>query len=296
MIEVAKLAAPIAPFFADNLYKDLINGTVLEGFESVHLANFPISDGDLIDSDLERKMQKAQRISSMVLSLRKKESIKVRQPLQKIMIPVLGDQDREDILAVEDLIISEVNVKEIDLIDDASDILVKQIKPNFKVLGPRFGKNMRSVGQAIQNFGQEEINIIEKEGKITLELDGNFVDLTLSEVEITSQDIEGWLVSNANGITVALDVSISPKLKNEGIARELINRVQNLRKDSGLEVTDKISLSIQSQDELELAVGENLDYIMNETLTAELNFDKEVTHGTEIEFDDIKSCVLIQKI
>jgi isoleucyl-tRNA synthetase len=296
MIEVAKLAAPIAPFFADNLYKDLINGTVLEGFESVHLANFPISDGDLIDSDLERKMQKAQRISSMVLSLRKKESIKVRQPLQKIMIPVLGDQDREDILAVEDLIISEVNVKEIDLIDDASDILVKQIKPNFKVLGPRFGKNMRSVGQAIQNFGQEDINVIEKEGKITLELDGNFVDLTLSEVEITSQDIEGWLVSNANGITVALDVSISPKLKNEGIARELINRVQNLRKDSGLEVTDKISLSIQSQDELELAVGENLDYIMNETLTAELNFDKEVTHGTEIEFDDIKSCVLIQKI
>ena len=296
MIEVAKLSAPIAPFFADNLYKDLINGTVLEGFESVHLAKFPLSDIDLIDSDLERKMQKAQRISSMVLSLRKKESIKVRQPLQKIMIPVLGDQDREDILAVEDLIISEVNVKEIDLIDDASDILVKQIKPNFKVLGPRFGKNMRSVGQAIQNFGQEEINIIEKEGKITLELDGNFVDLTLSEVEITSQDIEGWLVSNANGITVALDVSISPKLKNEGIARELINRVQNLRKDSGLEVTDKISLSIQSQDELELAVGENLDYIMNETLTAELNFDKEVTHGTEIEFDDIKSCVLIQKI
>jgi isoleucyl-tRNA synthetase len=189
-----------------------------------------------------------------------------------------------------------VNVKEIDLIDDASDILVKQIKPNFKVLGPRFGKNMRAVGQAIQNFSQEDINIIEKEGKITLELDGNFVDLTLNEVEITSQDIEGWLVSNANGITVALDVSISPELKNEGIARELINRVQNLRKDSGLEVTDKISLSIQSQEELELAVKDNLDYIMNETLTAELNFDKQVPHGTEIEFDDIKSCVLIQKI
>jgi isoleucyl-tRNA synthetase len=296
MIEVAKLSAPIAPFFADNLYKDLINGTVLDGFESVHLAKFPVSDSDLIDSDLERKMQKAQRISSMVLSLRKKESIKVRQPLQKIMIPVLGAQDREDILAVENLIISEVNVKEIDLIDDASDILVKQIKPNFKVLGPRFGKNMRAVGQAIQNFSQEDINIIEKEGKITLELDGNFVDLTLNEVEITSQDIEGWLVSNANGITVALDVSISPELKNEGIARELINRVQNLRKDSGLEVTDKISLSIQSQEELELAVKDNLDYIMNETLTAELNFDKQVPHGTEIEFDDIKSCVLIQKI
>ncbi len=296
MIEVAKLSAPIAPFFADNLYKDLINGTVLEGFESVHLAKFPLSDDNLIDRDLERKMQKAQRISSMVLSLRKKESIKVRQPLQKIMIPVLGDQDREDILAVEDLIISEVNVKEIDLIDDASDILVKQIKPNFKVLGPRFGKNMRSVGQAIQNFGQEDINSIEKEGKITLELDGNFVDLSLSEVEITSQDIEGWLVSNANGITVALDVSISPKLKNEGIARELINRVQNLRKDSGLEVTDKISLSLQSQEELKLAVEENLDYIMNETLTAELNFEKEVAHGMEIEFDDIKSYILIQKI
>ncbi len=296
MIEVAKLSAPIAPFFADNLYKDLINGTVLEGFESVHLAKFPLSDDNLIDRDLERKMQKAQRISSMVLSLRKKESIKVRQPLQKIMIPVLGDQDREDILAVEDLIISEVNVKEIDLIDDASDILVKQIKPNFKVLGPRFGKNMRSVGQAIQNFGQEDINSIEKEGKITLELDGNFVDLSLSEVEITSQDIEGWLVSNANGITVALDVSISPKLKNEGIARELINRVQNLRKDSGLEVTDKISLSLQSQEELKLAVEENLDYIMNETLTSELNFEKEVAHGMEIEFDDIKSYILIQKI
>ena len=296
MLEVAKLSAPIAPFFAESLYKDLINGTVKTGEDSVHLAQFPEADLAAIDKDLERKMQKAQKISSMVLSLRKKEMIKVRQPLQRVMIPVLDQTDREDILAVQDLIISEVNVKEIELLDDASGILVKQIKPNFKVLGPRFGKDMRFANAAIQKFSQEDINKIEKDGKIAVDINGNFVDLAIEEVEITSQDIEGWLVANHGGLTVALDVTITAELKEEGLARELINRVQNLRKDSGLDVVDQIQLTIQIEEELERAVKSNLDYIKNETLTSELNFVTELRNGTEIEFDGIKSQVLIQKI
>jgi len=296
MLEVAKLSAPIAPFFAESLYKDLVNGTVKSGEESVHLTEFPVANLGAIDKDLERKMQKAQKISSMVLSLRKKEMIKVRQPLQRVMIPVLDQTDREDILAVQDLIISEVNVKEIELLDDASGILVKQIKPNFKVLGPRFGKDMRFANAAIQKFSQEDINKIEKDGKISVDINGNFVDLTIEEVEITSQDIEGWLVANHGGLTVALDVNITAELKEEGLARELINRVQNLRKDSGLDVVDQIQLTIQIEEELQRAVKSNLDYIKNETLTSELNFVAEINNGTEIEFDGIKSQVLIQKI
>lgn len=296
MLEVSKLSAPIAPFFADQLYKDLSEGVVKKAEESVHLTTFPVSNSALIDKDLERKMQKAQKVSSMVLSLRKKEMIKVRQPLQRVMIPVLDNQEKEDILAVQDLILSEVNVKEIQLLDDASGILVKQIKPNFKVLGPRFGKDMKLVGKAIQDFGQEDINLIEKEGKISIEVNGNFVDLSLSEVEITSQDIEGWLVANQGGLTVALDVVISEDLKEEGIARELINRIQNLRKDSGLDVVDKIQLTLQDNSELSAAVNSNLDYIKNETLTSSLTFVNRLDSGIDVEFDNITTRLLIEKI
>jgi len=296
LLNVAKLASPIAPFFMDNLYKDLISVSGKENFESIHLAEFPKYDESLVDAKLEHKMQQAQKISSMVLSLRKKEMIKVRQPLQRIMIPILDEADREEILAVENLIKSEVNVKEIELIDDASGILVKTIKPNFKVLGPRFGKDMRFVAQAIQNLSQEDIAIVEKQGDISLIINENNVNLTINEVEITSQDIEGWLVANQGSLTVALDVTITDELRKEGNARELINRVQNLRKETGLDVTDKIKLIIQKNDILERSIAANEDYIKTETLTNELVFLELLEKGTEIAFDEVNTKILIEKM
>ncbi len=295
MLTVAKLSSPIAPFFMDQLYRDLIAATAKENVESVHLANFPAYEKELVDVSLERKMQKAQTISSMVLSLRKKEMIKVRQPLQRIMIPVLDAQDREDVEAVANLIIAEVNVKEIELIDDASGILVKNIKPNFKVLGPKFGKDMRLVAGEVQKLDQKDINKIEKDGKIAIEINGENIILSLDEVEISSQDIEGWLVANQGNLTVALDVTISEILRKEGIARELVNRIQNLRKESGLEVTDKIKLSIKKDGIVDEAILSNEAYIKNETLTNELVLIDDVKNGTEIAFDDVKTELLIEK-
>lgn len=292
---VAKLSAPIAPFFMDKLYKDLTQTTVKESFESVHLADFPKYDESFIDKSLESKMEKAQTVSSLVLSLRKKEMIKVRQPLQKVMIPVLDELQKEELMAVSDLIMAEVNVKEIELIDDASGVLVKQIKPNFKALGPRFGKDMGLIASKIQAFTSNQISEIEKNGEIYVDLAENSVILTLSDVEITSQDIEGWLVANSNGITVALDITITEELRKEGIARELINRIQNLRKDSGLEVTDKIKVVLQDQAVIKEAVLANEDYIKSETLTHTLEFVSEVLDGVEIEFDELKTRVLILK-
>ncbi len=292
---VAQLSAPIAPFFMDRLYIDLMNGTVLDKKQSVHLTDFPKADVSFIDSKLEHKMQKAQIVSSLVLSLRQREKIKVRQPLQKIMIPVLGEAEREEILAVQDLIKSEVNVKEIQLIDENSGLLVKQIKPDFKALGPRFGKDMKAVASIINGFGQQEINKLEKEGEITVQLNGKSTIFGIEDVLITSQDIEGWLVANNAGITVALDVTITPKLANEGIARELVNRIQNLRKDSGFEVTDKVEILILKEPKLQEAVSENIDYIKAETLTAVLRFEDELSNGTQIAFDDIETTLTIKK-
>jgi len=296
LLTVAKLGSPVAPFFMDNLYKDLVSITGKEKFESVHLTDFPKYNKEVVDSDLEHKMQQAQKISSMVLSLRKKEMIKVRQPLQRIMIPVLDENDRKEILAVENLIKSEVNIKEIELIDDASGILVKSIKPNFKVLGPKFGKDMRFVAQAIQNLTQEDILTVEKQGNISLNINEKVVNLTLNEVEITSQDIEGWLVANQGGLTVALDVTITDELRKEGNARELVNRVQNLRKESGLDVTDKIKLVIQKNDILEQSIYANEQYIKTETLTKELVFKEIIENGTEIIFDNVTTKILIEKV
>jgi isoleucyl-tRNA synthetase len=240
-------------------------------------------------------MQQAQKIASMVLSLRKKEMIKVRQPLQRIMIPVLNDEERDEILAVADLIKSEVNVKEIELIDDASGIVVKTIKPNFKVLGPRFGKDMKMISEAIQNLTQNDIAIVEKQQEISLVINEKVVTLKLDEVEIISQDIEGWLVANQGGLTVALDITITDDLRMEGNARELVNRVQNLRKDSGLEVTDKIILVIEKNDILGRSIAANEYYIKTETLTKELVFVDELENGTEIAFDDVQTKILIKK-
>ena len=292
---VAKLSAPVAPFFMERLYKDLVGVTGKNSEKSVHLSTFPVADTTLINGMLERKMRKAQTISSLVLSLRQREKIKVRQPLQKIMIPVLDEATRKEILAVSDLIKSEVNVKEIELIDEGSGILVKQIKPDFKKLGPRFGKDMKAMAQAISGFEQDEISLLEKDGEISVQINEKNITLTLDDVLISSQDIEGWLVANSDGITVALDVTISPELRNEGIARELINRIQNLRKDSGFEVMDRIEVAIQEEETLKIAVNENLDYIKRETLTENLQFEATLENGTEISFDDIVTKLSIKK-
>lgn len=295
LLTISKLAAPIAPFFMDRLYKDLTSNTKSEQYSSVHLALFPEFVEKFVDKSLERRMQNAQTISSLVLSLRKKEMIKVRQPLQKVMIPILDASFKAEIEAVSDLIKAEVNVKEIELLDDASGVLIKQIKPNFKALGPRFGKDMNLIAKEIQSFSSEQINQLDKQGAIDIVISGKVINLSLEDVEITSQDIEGWLVANANGITVALDITLSQDLIEEGIARELVNRIQNIRKDSGFEVTDKIKVQLQNNAVLENAVSKNKDYIMSETLTNELIFSEKIINGTEIEFDDIQTLILITK-
>ncbi|MGK0295611.1 MAG: isoleucyl-tRNA synthetase [Ulvibacter sp.] len=295
LLTVSKLGAPIAPFFMDKLYRDLTLATQSEKYDSVHLAKFPVSVENYVNKMLESKMQKAQTISSLVLSLRKKEMIKVRQPLQKVMIPVLDENQRLEIEAVSDLIKAEVNVKEILLLDDASGVLVKQIKPNFKTLGPRFGKDIGLISSAIKGFSAEKISKLESNGTIDVVIGGKSITLTMEDVEISSQDIEGWLVANSNGITVALDIVISPELKKEGIARELVNRIQNIRKESGFEVTDKIKVHLQKNDILEDAVKSNEEYIKSETLTNELVFEENLENGTEIEFDEIKTKIKITK-
>ncbi|WP_299148624.1 isoleucine--tRNA ligase [uncultured Dokdonia sp.] len=292
---VAKLSAPVAPFFMEKLYKDLNAATGKEDFESIHLAEFPVSDAAYIDTALEHKMQKAQIVSSLTLSLRAKEKIKVRQPLQRIMIPVLNENDKNEILAVADLIKSEVNVKEIELISDDSGILVKQIKPNFKVLGPRFGKDMKLVASKINSLQAEDIAKIEQDGELTVEINGENTILQAGDVEITSQDIEGWLVASNAGVTVALDVTISDELKKEGVARELVNRIQNLRKDSGFEVTDRIHIQLQDEPAIAQTVAANADYIKAETLADTLEIVPTLSEGLEIAFDDITTFLTISK-
>ncbi|QRM88513.1 isoleucine--tRNA ligase [Lacinutrix sp. WUR7] len=295
MLTIAKLGAPIAPFFMDKLYLDLTKTTQTETFESVHLAEFPKSNKAFIDTSLERKMEAAQTISSLVLSLRAKEKIKVRQPLQKIMIPVDSAEQKEEILAVADLIKHEVNIKDIELLEDASDILVKQIKPNFKTLGPRFGKDMKAIAGEIQKFTAEDIKKIEQNGVLDVEVNEKSITLELSDVEITSQDIEGWLVANEGSLTVALDVTITEELRKEGIARELVNRIQNLRKDSGFEVTDRIDVKIQKDDQIVKAVEANIEYIKAETLTETLEIVEQIDNGIEIAFDAINTKLFITK-
>jgi len=295
MLTISKLGAPIAPFYMDRLYLDLIQHTGKEAFKSVHLAEFPKANTVMIDKALESKMAQAQLISSLVLSLRAKEKIKVRQPLQKIMIPVASAEQKEEILAISDLIKHEVNIKEIELLEDASDILVKQIKPNFKVLGPRFGKDMRFVATAVQNLDADAIKEIEKQGHLEVEINGKFSTLELSDVEITSQDIEGWLVANQGAVTVALDVTITESLREEGIARELVNRIQNLRKDSGFELTDHIDVFLVHETSMHKAIQTNLDYIKAETLIHTLHEVNQLDEGIEIDFDDISTKLFIKK-
>ena len=295
LITIAKLMAPVAPFYADRLYKDLVSVTGKENKESVHLTDFPVANESYIDKSLESKMQKAQTISSLVLSLRKKESIKVRQPLQKIMIPIANATERAEIEAVASLIKHEVNVKEIELLEDASGILVKQIKPNFKTLGPKFGKDMKAIATAVQAFGQEEIAQFEKAQTYNLQLPDKTVTLNLDDVEISTQDIEGWLVATAGSLLVALDIHITPELRQEGIARELVNRIQNIRKDNDYDITDRIQIRLQAHPALQAAVTANEAYIKNETLTDSISFVESLPEGEEIAFDEVTTKIVVAK-
>lgn len=295
LITIAKLMAPVAPFYADRLYKDLVSVTGKENKESVHLTDFPVANESYIDKSLESKMQKAQTISSLVLSLRKKESIKVRQPLQKIMIPIANATERAEIEAVANLIKHEVNVKEIELLEDASGILVKQIKPNFKTLGPKFGKDMKAIATAVQEFGQAEIAQFEKAQTYSLQLPDKTVTLSLDDVEISTQDIEGWLVATAGSLLVALDIHITPELRQEGIARELVNRIQNIRKDNDYDITDRIQIRLQAHPALQEAVTANEAYIKNETLTDSISFVDSLPEGEEIAFDEVTTRIVVAK-
>jgi isoleucyl-tRNA synthetase len=294
---IARLSAPIAPFYMDNLYTDLTSVTQKGNAESVHLADFPEANEQCIDIDLEQRMDIAQRISSMVLSLRKKEGIKVRQPLQKIMVPILDPTFKRQLQDVEKLILSEVNVKELEYLEDTG-VLVKQIKPNFKALGPKYGKLMKAISAKVNQFTQEQINKLEKDGKIDIEIEGNTITLTKDDVEISTQDIPGWMVLTENGITVALDITITEKLKEEGIARELINRIQNLRKESGLDVTDKIILKIQQHEAINKAILNNKDYICSETLATDINLLPELqqNNGITVDLDnEVKTSITLEK-
>ncbi len=265
---VAIIGSPIAPFFLDQLYMDL-NG---EGAESVHLADFPKSNDALINTDLEAQMQIAQRISSMVLGLRKKENLRVRQPLQKIMVPALDDQFAANILHVKDLILTEVNVKELELLGKGNDILVKSIKPNFKTIGPKYGKQMKAIAVLVGGLSADDIATVEANGGWSGEIEGVSIELDMDDLEITAQDIPGWTVSTDGNLTVALDVTLTDELKSEGIARELINRVQNLRKDSGLEVTDRILLKVDTNELIQKAIAANQEYVCNEVLANDIQF------------------------
>lgn len=296
LVNVAKMASPIAPFFTDRLYKDLLDATELPTEESVHLTLFPQANQALIDSDLEKRMQMAQNITSMVLSLRKKEKMRVRQPLQKLMIPVSDEKMKLQINAIKDLVLSEVNVKELNFMSEDSNILIKEIKVNFKTLGPKHGKQMKAIAAAISTFEQQDIKKLEQKGSYTLTIDGKELGITTDDVIISSQDIPGLLVANNKGITVALDITMDETLIEEGIARELVNRIQNIRKDSGLEVTDRIRLSITKHPKISAAIATNNKYICEETLADEIVIvDDEPKNGVAIEFDDIKTYIALIK-
>jgi len=295
LMTVAKLSAPIAPFYAEHLFQDLNKVSGLDTSASVHLANFPVSDTGLIDEELEKRMHLAQSASSLVHSLRKKEKIKVRQPLHKILIPILNEADKDRIAQVAALIISETNVKEVEYVDDASGILVKKIKPNFRKLGQHFGPKMKLLTPLINQMDQVQIKELEQTGEYAVELEGEKVVLGLEDVEITSEDIPGWLVASEDGLTVALDITITDELKKEGLSRDVVNRLQNLRKDQGLEVQDKIKVSYHTNDEsLKSAVETFKSYIQKETQALSLEYVNEANGGTLLDIDGLELTVAIE--
>jgi len=284
---IAVLSSPIAPFYSDHLYQDLNNATGKRDAESVHLLDLPVADETKIDRDLEERMQMAQQFSSMVLSLRKKNKLRVRQPLNKVMIPVLNDKFKVQVEKVTDIILSEVNVKTLEFMAEDSDILVKKIKANFKALGPKHGKLMKMIAGAIAKFNQDDIKKLESEGSYVLDINGESITIELTDVEITTDDIPGWLIASQGALTVALDVNITEELKKEGIARDLINKIQGIRKDKGFEVTDMINLIVEKQEETNDAINDNISYICSETLAKDLVFeDGPIADGELVELSD----------
>ncbi|MBD1420261.1 isoleucine--tRNA ligase [Sphingobacterium chuzhouense] len=291
---VAKLMSPISPFFSDRLYLDLNAVSKKEPYESVHLADFPVYHADLVDKDLEERMALAQDISSLTLSLRKKTGINVRQPLNKILVPVLDNAFQVKVEKVKELILSETNIKEVSFITDTAGIIKKKIKPNFKVLGAKVGKDMKTVAAAIQSLNDEQISLLEHEG--SLKLEGTAYTIQPEDVEIIAEDVAGWQVANLGKLTVALDINITPELKKEGLSRELINRIQNLRKEKGFEVTDRIKVTITQNTEIQEAVENNLSYICTEILANSIDFkEASLESGDTIEIDGRELRVIVDK-
>ena len=291
---VTILSSPIAPFFMDKLFCDLNQVSGKHEAESVHLAYFPKANESHIDVNLEGQMDIAQRVSSLVLSLRKKEKIKVRQPLQKIMVPILDPTFKSRIEHVKELILAEVNVKEMELLEDTAGVLVKKIKPNFKTIGPKYGKQMKAIAALVGGWDQQAIAEVESNGGWHGNLDGEVIELTLEDFDIQAEDIPGWMVASEGGLTVALDITINEALRSEGIARELINRIQNFRKESGFDVTDKIKLTIASTADIQQAVEANKAYICEEVLATEVAFGSGLTNAlvTDIEAEGDTQVVL----
>jgi isoleucyl-tRNA synthetase len=292
---ISSLMAPISPFFSDLLFRNLNMVTDRHKEKSVHHILFPKADQSVIDEPLEQRMQLARDISSLVLSLRKKINIKVRQPLQKILIPVINEEMKSQIKKTEDLIKSEVNIKEIEYLNDGNGFIKKKIKPNFVALGKKLGSKMKKVATMLSNFSQEDIALLEKQGFYSLRVDNESIILQLEEVEISSDDIPGWMVANKDALTVALDVTISTELVSEGNARELINRIQKIRKDNGYELTDRIVVQVTETDELKNSIARFNSYICAEILADELELVPALANGIEIEVNDIPLKVFVSK-
>ncbi len=293
---IAQLMSPVAPFFGDFLFQCLNNVSEKQSVKSVHLSDFPTCKDSLINPLLEERMQMAQDLSSMVLSLRKKVDIKVRQPLQKILVPILNDQQQNQIAQIKDWVLSEVNVKDIEYVSDTSGIVTKNIKPDFSKLGRKLGKKMKQVGQAIGSFSQDDIAKIEQEGVYTLHIEGEDIPIQLDEVLIASEDIEGWLVNSMDGLTVALDVTLTDELKQEGFARELVNRLQNLRKQSEFDVTDRIKLAIEHHADANTAIAAFKEYICTETLAEELIMVDKLSDPITIEVNDAALNLTVERV
>ena len=296
LVDVSKLSAPISPFFMDRLFVDLTENVKAGNSESVHLEDFPISDDSKIDLRLEEKIKYAQVISSLTLSLRAKEKIKVRQPLSRILVPVGSSLEKDIINSISEEIKREVNVKNIEFIEGESDLLVKSIKPNFKTLGPRYGRFMKEISRQVNLIDNKTILNLEKTGKIDLLIDKKTITFNIDDFEISSKDIEGWLVANEGNITVALDIGINDDLRNEGIARELVSKIQNLRKSKGFEVTDRIELIFNGDDEIKNAINKNIEYVKTETLSNNIRFDEKAGSGLEVIFDKLKTEIFITKV
>ena len=290
---VAKLLAPFSPFYADQLYMDLVRATGRDNVESVHLAKFPVADESLMDKNLEARMKMAQKITSMVLALRRKVNIKVRQPLQCIMIPAVDDVQRQRIEAVKSLVVNEVNVKELRFVE-GSGVLVKKVKCNFRTMGKKFGKLMKGIAGQMDALNQDDIAAFERNGSIVINVEGQEVAVDVADVEIINEDIPGWLVANDGNLTVALEVELNDELRNEGMARELINRIQNLRKDCGLEITDRVNVTISPDDRVKSAVDSFADYIKGQVLADQIAVAD--NDGCEVELDELKVRIKVEKV